>query len=109
MAMRVVLIVILSLGLILTSLLFPSSEYSPTILAVSSQLYRHSSIMEQVDRALDSIEDALSSVEEIETAEDLEEAQDLAADAEQDLRDAIDILEDIEIPNYLWLPEQGAL
>ena len=109
MAMRIVLLVISSLGLVLTSSLFLPSEHPSTTLAASSQLYRHSSIMEQVDRALDSIEDALSSVEEIQTAEDLEEAQDLAADAEQDIRDAIFILENIEIPNWLWLLEQGAL
>jgi len=109
MAMRIVLLVISSLGLVLTSSLFLPSEHPSTALAASSQLYRHSSIMEQVDRALDSIEDALSSVEEIQTAEDLEEAQDLAADAEQDIRDAIFILENIEIPNWLWLLEQGAL
>ena len=62
-----------------------------------------------LDRAIDRVESALVAVEEIQTAEDLEEAQDLADDAEQELRDAISILEDVEIPNWLWLPKQGAL
>jgi len=62
-----------------------------------------------LDRAIDRVESALGAVEEIQTAEDLEEAQELAGDAEQDLRDAISILEDIEIPNWLYLPKQGAL
>lgn len=60
-------------------------------------------------RAISRIEEALDAVEEIQSAEDLKEAHDLAAEAEQDLRDAISILEEIEIPNWLYLPEQGAL
>jgi len=62
-----------------------------------------------ISRAISSLEDALWAVEEIQVAEDLEEAQELAAQAEEDLRDAISILEGIEIPNWLWLPQQGAL
>jgi hypothetical protein len=62
-----------------------------------------------IDRAISAIEEALEAIQEIQTTEDLEEAQDLAEDAEQDLREAISILKDIEIPNWLYLPEQGAL
>jgi len=82
-------------------------------LALSSGLAspspRSGALRRDLDRAISRIEDALDAVEEIQTVEDLEEAQDLADDAESDLRDAISILEDIEIPNYLWLPKQGAL
>jgi hypothetical protein len=60
-------------------------------------------------RALNRLKEALATVEEIQSIEDLQEAQDLAEDAEQDLREAISILEDFEIPNWLYLPEQGAL
>jgi hypothetical protein len=63
----------------------------------------------QLDRAISKIEEALEAVQEIQSTEDLQEAQDLAEDAEQDLREAISILEDVEIPNWLYLPEQGAL
>ena len=109
MAMRIVLLVISSLGLALTSSFFLPSEHPSTALATSSQSYRYSSIIERIDRALGSIEDALRSIGEIQTTEDLEEAQELADGAVGDLRDAIDILEDIEIPNWLYLREQGAL
>jgi len=71
--------------------------------------HRDQDLWRSIDRAISRIEDALDAVEEIQTAEDLEEAQDLADDAEGDLRDAISILEDVEIPNWLYLPEQGAL
>jgi hypothetical protein len=62
-----------------------------------------------LDRAISAVEEALSSVQAIQATEDFQEAQDLAEDAEQDLREAISILEEIEIPNWLYLPEQGAL
>ena len=65
--------------------------------------------MMEIEKAISSIEAALDAIEEIQVAETLEEAQELAAQAEQDLREAIDELEDIEIPNWLWLSEQGAL
>jgi len=51
----------------------------------------------------------LDAVEEIQVVETLEEARELAAKAEEDLREAISILEGLEIPNWLWLPQQGAL
>ena len=63
----------------------------------------------EIEKAISSLEDALWAVEEIQVVETLEEAQELAAQAEEDLRDAISILEGIEIPNWLWLSEQGAL
>lgn len=100
------LIGLLILMLVLTHLIFLPPKYFQTSLATT---HSHSSAVEQIEWAISSIKDALSSVEEIQTVEELEEAQDLAADAEQDLRDAISILEDIEITNWLWLPEQGAL
>ena len=68
-----------------------------------------SSSQHGITRAISSIEEALDAVEEIQVAEDLEEARELAIKAEEDLRKAVSILEGIEIPNWLWLPQQGAL
>jgi hypothetical protein len=79
------------------------------LLALGLACIAASSPQRQLDQAISKIEEALEAIQEIQSTEDLQEAQDLAEDAEQDLREAISILEDIEIPNWLYLPEQGAL
>ena len=60
-----------------------------------------------ISRTISSLEDALWAVEEIQAAETLEEAQDLAAQAEQDLRDALSELRDLELPNFWWTLGEG--
>lgn len=95
---------LLILVVILTHVIFLSLDSSRTSSATLSR-----SPAERIEQALVSVEEALDAVEEIQTAEDLEDAQDLAAEAEQDLRGAISILEDIEIQNWVYLPKQGAL
>jgi len=70
------------------------------LLAASSPLHQ----------ALDGIEEALDSIEEIQWAQTLEEAHSLAWDAQQLLEDATRELEEaIKLSNSFWLGDQGAL
>ena len=107
-----VLILILGLGLVILVLVLVLVLGSiPVSLGVQPQpsAQTRTEAKRSLAWAISSVEEALGEVEEIQLTETLEEARELAIDAEEDLRKAISILEDIEIPNYLWLPQQGAL